>query len=96
MSQSESDDPVYLMPTFLPIIWIFTEDEGDGIESRIPFIIFSILQICQKLKLATPQYAMYSVQASSALVAEQKTGGPRANHSKFSWLEWPKATQLST
>ena len=29
--------------TFLPIIWIFTEGEGDGIESRIPFKIFSTL-----------------------------------------------------
>ena len=37
---------------------------------------------------------MHSVQASSALVAEQKTGGPRAKYSEFSWLELPKATQL--
>ena len=31
----------YLKQTFLPIIWIFTEVEGDGIESRLPFKIFS-------------------------------------------------------
>ena len=51
----------------------------------------TLLQICQKLKLATPQYATYSMQASSTLVAEQKTGGPQANHSKFLWLQLPKA-----
>ena len=27
--------PYYLKQTFLPIIWIFTESEGDGIESRL-------------------------------------------------------------
>ena len=32
------------MQTFPPIIWIFTEGEGDGIESRLPFKIFSTLQ----------------------------------------------------
>ena len=34
---------LHLKQTFLPIIWIFTEDEGDGIESRLPFKIFSTL-----------------------------------------------------
>ena len=29
--------------TFLPIIWIFTESEGDGMESRLPFKILSTL-----------------------------------------------------
>ena len=29
--------PYYLKQTFLPIIWIFTESEGDGIESRLSF-----------------------------------------------------------
>ena len=46
------------------------------------YFYFTPLQFRQKLKLETPQYAIYSVQASSALVAEQKTGGPRANHSR--------------
>ena len=36
---------VDIKQTFLPIIWIFTEDVGDGIESRLPFKIFSTLQI---------------------------------------------------
>ena len=31
------------MQTFPPIIWIFTEGEGDGIESRLPFKTFSTL-----------------------------------------------------
>ena len=34
--------PLHLMQIFQPIIWIFIE--GDGIESRLPFKIFSILQ----------------------------------------------------
>ena len=38
--------PYYLKKIFPPIIWIFTEGEGegDGIESRLPFKIFSTLQ----------------------------------------------------
>ena len=35
--------PLYLKQTFLPIIWIFTDGEGDGIKSRQPFKIFSTL-----------------------------------------------------
>ena len=35
--------PLHFKQTFPPIIWIFTEGEGDGIESRLPFKIFSTL-----------------------------------------------------
>ena len=35
--------PLHLKQTFLPIISIFTEDEGDGIKSRLPFKIFLTL-----------------------------------------------------
>ena len=35
--------PLHLKQTFPPMIWIFTE--GDGIESRLPFKIFSTLII---------------------------------------------------
>ena len=36
--------PSNVLPLHLPpIIWIFTEGEGDGIESRLPFKIFSTL-----------------------------------------------------
>ena len=35
--------PLHLKQTFLPIIWIFAEGEGDGIKSRLPFKIFSTL-----------------------------------------------------
>jgi hypothetical protein len=35
--------PLHLKQTFLPIIRIFTEGEGDEIESRLPFKIFSTL-----------------------------------------------------
>ena len=36
--------PLRLKQTVLPIIWIFTEGEGDEIESRLPFKIFSTLK----------------------------------------------------
>ena len=36
---------LHLKQTFPPIIWIFTEGEGGGIESRLPFKIFSTLLI---------------------------------------------------
>jgi hypothetical protein len=35
---------LHLKQNFLPIFWIFTEDEGDEIKSRLPFKIFSTLQ----------------------------------------------------
>ena len=38
----------HLKQTFPPIIWIFTEGEGDRIESRLPFRIFSTLQKVQE------------------------------------------------
>ena len=36
--------PLHLKQTFPPRIWIFTKGEGDGIESRLTFKIFSTLQ----------------------------------------------------
>ena len=35
--------PLHLKQTFLPIIWIFTEGEGDRIKSRLPIKTFSTL-----------------------------------------------------
>ena len=40
--------PLHLKQNFLPRIWIFTGGEGDKIESRLPFKIFSTL-ICSIL-----------------------------------------------
>ena len=37
--------PLHLKQTFPPIVWIFTEDQGDGLESRLSFKIFSTLAI---------------------------------------------------
>ena len=37
--------PLHLKQTVPPIIWIFNESEGDGIESRLPFKIFSTLLV---------------------------------------------------
>ena len=36
---------LYLKQTFPPIIWIFTEGEGDEIQSRLPFEIFPTLKV---------------------------------------------------
>ena len=36
--------PIHLRLTFPLIIWIFTEGEGDDIEARLPFNIFSTLK----------------------------------------------------
>ena len=41
--------PLHLKQTFLPIIWIFIEDEGDRIKSRQTFKIFSNLHIRSKV-----------------------------------------------
>ena len=35
--------PLHLKRTFLPIIWIFTDGEGDGIKFGQPFKVFSTL-----------------------------------------------------
>ena len=35
--------PLHLKQIFPPIIWIFNEGEGDEIEFRLPFKIFSTL-----------------------------------------------------
>ena len=44
--------PLRLKQTFPPIIWICTEGEGDRIESRVPFKIFSTL--CSYLVFMQP------------------------------------------
>ena len=59
--------PLNLKQTFPPMIWIFTEGEGDGIKSRLPFKIFSTLltelknKPLEKItgsKIIWPHYAM--------------------------------------
>ena len=46
--------PLQLKQTFPPIIWIFTEVEGDGIESRLHLKIFTTLLIFNDLSLFRP------------------------------------------
>ena len=41
--QCQAMIPLHLKQTFPPVIWIFTEGEGDGIKSRLPFKIISTL-----------------------------------------------------
>ena len=35
---------LYLKQTFPSMIWIFIEGEGDGMESRLPFKVFSFMK----------------------------------------------------
>ena len=43
--------PLHLKPTFPLIIWIFTEGEAGGIESRLPLKIFSTLKVIRNVSL---------------------------------------------
>ena len=43
--------PLHLKQTFPHIIWILTEGKGDGIESRLPFKIFSTLNFSLYLRI---------------------------------------------
>ena len=51
---------LHLKQTFPPIIWIVTEGKGDGIESRLPFKIFSTLttSFLSKYKIQNPRYVI--------------------------------------
>ena len=40
--------PLHLKQTLRPIIWIFTEGEGDGIKSRLPFKLFPTLLVIRQ------------------------------------------------
>ena len=46
---------LHLKKTFPLIVWIFTEGEGDGIESRLPFQMFSTLH-CAEHALLYPTW----------------------------------------
>ena len=68
--------PLHLKETFPPIIGIFTEGEGDGIKSRLPFKIFSILidfefisTWCRPLG-----YGINASERSSLLLDDDQTG----------------------
>jgi len=49
LTMSSNVLPLNLKQTFPPIIWIFTEGEGDEIKSSLPFKIFSTLKEGEKL-----------------------------------------------
>ena len=52
--------PLYLKQSFLPIIWIFTEGEGDGIETMLPFKIFSTLPFLRSMLLKVGLSSLFS------------------------------------
>ena len=60
--------PLHLKQTFLPIIWIFTEGEGDGIESRLTFEIFSTLCITENKKIKRKKKYKYLCNSYSAFI----------------------------
>ena len=49
--------PFCLKQTFPPIIWIFTEGEGDEIDYLLPFKIFS--NLCRVFELEVYFFCMY-------------------------------------
>ena len=55
--------PLHLKQTFPPIIWIFTEVEGDGIESKLPFKIFSTLQMKKKSYFFNSDFIYISIHS---------------------------------
>ena len=62
--------PLHLKEIFPPIIWIFTEGEGIGIESRLPFKIFSTLPC---LKIPWPQTFFLTHRRRRGLTPEALT-----------------------
>ena len=58
--------PLHLKQTFPPMIWIFTEGEGDGIESRLAFKIFSTLWL-YFLQLRKAQMLLYHLSSFKLL-----------------------------
>ena len=54
--------PYYLKKTFPSIIWIFTEGEGDGIESRLSSFIFIKLQWVENESLLKQFLFIYKVE----------------------------------
>ena len=66
--------PLHLKQIFPPMIWIFTKDEGDGIESSLPFKIFSTLfwNICifflNFFNDILPGYFFFSLDLNSTAV----------------------------
>ena len=73
--------PLHLKQTFLPIIWFFTEDEGDEIKSRLPFKIFSTLASIQQsvFKILGLTHYFRVVLALSTL------GNVQTNNTYFDW-----------
>ena len=58
--------PLHLKQTFPPIIWIFTEGEGDEIEFRLPFKINSTLPIYWEFELVLIHKSQLNVEGSSS------------------------------
>ena len=57
LTTSSNVSPLHLKQTFPPIIWVFTEGEGDGMESRLPFKIFSTLNNFLMAIILTQKFA---------------------------------------
>ena len=74
--------PLHLKQTFLPIIWIFSEGEGDGIESRLPFKISSTLPnmayFAQNSNSAIDNWNIIAVQVERGFPLMGHTGAARA------------------
>ena len=72
--------PLNLKQTFLPIILILTECVGDGIESRLPFKIFSTLNNLQ-IEFSNLVYCVIAGQlVSSEVLMASELGCPIEMH----------------
>ena len=68
--------PLHHKQTFPPIIWIFTEGEGDGIKSRLPSKIFSTLHISIQKGLSFSLLSLKTDVKNVILAINQLIGYP--------------------
>ena len=77
--------PLHLKQTFPPIIWIFTEGEGHGIESRLPFKIFSTLPWRKNLDLW--HFVLFQIQQEIPEIESKPVRWKLVSwESKFCWF----------
>ena len=62
--------PLHLKQTFPTIIWIFTEEDGDGFESRLPVKIFSTLLTKLQKDLDMTQLTVQAVFTKFTKISE--------------------------
>ena len=72
--------PLLLNQTFPPIIWIFTESEGDGIETRLPFKIFSTLNNIPKWSSCNWSVVWFSKDIQQLMILNGRRRQDKTKH----------------